>query len=102
MGGSAAGTSFGTTLKPPPSITAFRYKAGAKAKKAAKTAAPKAPAAKTTDPKVAALEKRLAQTRGKLEAAKAAGKPTKNLEDRIYEIEDELRLSGHSLTVAVR
>ncbi len=41
-----------------------------------------------------ALEKRLAQARGKLEAAKAAGKPTKNLEDRIYEIEDELRLSA--------
>jgi hypothetical protein len=85
---------FGMTLKPPPSITAFRYKAGpkgaSKAKKAVKaTAAPKA-----TDPKVVALEKRLAQTRGKLEAAKAAGKPTKNLEDRIYEIEDELRLSA--------
>jgi len=83
-------TDFGATLKPPPSITAFRYKAGpragAKSKKVAKAAV-----AKATDPKVVALEKRLAQTRGKLETAKAAGKPTKNLEDRIYEIEDELR-----------
>jgi hypothetical protein len=91
---------FGATLKPPPSITAFRYKAGgkagAKAKKAAKATAPKAPASKATDPKIVALEKRLGQTRGKLETAKAAGKPTKNLEDRIYEIEDELRLSSVS------
>jgi hypothetical protein len=93
---------FGATLKPPPPITAFRYKAGvksgARSKKSAKAAAPHAsvpkPAApKATDPKVVALEKRLAQAKDKLEAAKAAGKPTKNLEDRIYEIEDELRLS---------
>jgi hypothetical protein len=93
-------TDFGATLKPPPSITAFRYKAGpragAKSKKVAKAAAPKASPPKTIAPKIVALEKRLAQTRGKLETAKAAGKPTKNLEDRIYEIEDELRLTAVS------
>ncbi len=87
---------FGTTLKPPPSITAFRYKAGAKAGSKAKKVAKATAAPKITDPKVVALEKRLAQARAKLEAAKAAGKPTKNLEDRIYEIEDELRLSTAS------
>jgi hypothetical protein len=30
----------------------------------------------------------------KLDDAKAAGSPTRKLEDRIYEIEDELRLAG--------
>jgi len=87
---------FGVTLKPPPSITAFRYKAGAKGKKPAKSAPVKAaPAAKAAvDPKIEALEKKLAQARTKLDAAKTAGKPTKNLEDRIYEIEDDLRLAA--------
>lgn len=95
---------FGGTLKPPVQVTAFRYKPGAKGKGkkvAAKSkpgsapapapvvaAAPAAPSAKTI-----ALEKKLAQARKKLETAKAAGQPTRNLEDRVYEIEDELRLS---------
>jgi hypothetical protein len=85
---------FGALLKPPAGITTFRYKtaAGHKAKKAAiphaKAAAP--------DPKVAGLEKRRMQIQKKLEAAKAAGKPTKNLEDKLYEVEDELRLAGHA------
>jgi hypothetical protein len=92
---------FGATLKPPPQITAFRFKAatgkGSKtagtAKKTGKTVAtPASPP--STDPKVVSLEKRLAQARAKLDAAKAAGKPTRNHEDRIYEIEDELRLAN--------
>jgi hypothetical protein len=93
---------FGTALKPPPQITAFRFKAatgkGSKtagtAKKAGKTAAPPASPAPSADPKIASLEKRLAQARAKLDAAKAAGKPTRNHEDKIYEIEDELRLAN--------
>jgi hypothetical protein len=36
------------------------------------------------------------QIQKKLEAAKGAGKPTKNLEDKLYEVEDELRLAGHA------
>ena len=91
---------FGVTLKPPPAVTAFRYKAGAKRtsrpKAATKTVRvePKAeqPAVKP-DPKVARLQKRLATTKKKLEVAKAASAPTKNLEDKVYEIEDELRLA---------
>jgi hypothetical protein len=85
---------FGGTLKPPAPITAFRFKpSGAKAVKKGKSTPPaKAPAA--PDPKITALEKRLAQAKAKLETAKAAGKPTKNLEDRIYEIEDEIRLAS--------
>jgi hypothetical protein len=83
---------FGATLKPPAAITAFRYKAAAgKAKKTVKKAVPVSTPA---DPKILGLEKKRAQLRKKLEEAKAAGKPTKNLEDRLYEVEDELRLAG--------
>jgi hypothetical protein len=85
---------FGASLKPPATITAFRYKriAGHKPKKAAGPR-PKAP---TPDPKIAGLERRRVQIQKKLEAAKGAGKPTKNLEDKLYEVEDELRLAGHA------
>ena len=92
-------TDFGKALVPPPAITAFRYKAGAKrpvSKAAKKTAAPAkvpvVPAAKI-DPAIAALTKRLAGAKAKLEAAKVAGTPTKNLEDKVYELEDDLRLA---------
>jgi hypothetical protein len=90
-------TDFGVNLKPPIQITAFRYKAGAKAggKAGVKTAAPKA-APKAIDPKLVELQKRLAQTNKKLEAAKAAGKDTKNLDDKIYEIEDAIRLAAEA------
>ncbi|HKD08750.1 MAG TPA: hypothetical protein VKB79_22800 [Bryobacteraceae bacterium] len=88
---------FGAVLKPPPQITAFRYKAAnIKAKRpaaAAKSASPKAEAPKPENPKLAPLEKRLALTKQKLEVAKTAGKPTRNLEDKIYEIEDAIRLA---------
>jgi len=95
---------FGGPLKPPASITAFRYKASAKtkAKKAAKPAA-KAPEStrpepkeQKPDPKIAGLQKRLATAKKKLDDAKAAGTPTRKIEDSIYEIEDELRLAGQS------
>lgn len=90
---------FGLSLKPPAGITAFRYKAtgNAKPKKTAKPAAaarkPEPPPAVPTR-KVAGLKKRLETARKKLETAKTAGAPTKNLEDRIYEIEDDLRLAS--------
>ena len=79
-------TDFGVNLKPPVQITAFRYKAGTKP--ATKKVAPK-----PADPKLVELQKRLAQTNKKLEVAKAAGKDTKNLDDKIYEIEDAIRLA---------
>jgi hypothetical protein len=86
---------FGSSLKPPATITTFRFKiaAGNKAKKKA-AISPKNGAA--PDPKIAGLEKRRVQIQKKLEAAKGAGKPTKNLEDKLYEVEDELRLAGHA------
>ena len=93
---------FGAPLKPSSPITAFRYKASSrsKAKKTAakqkpttKTPAPVVPAAKP-NPKVTGLQKRLATAKKKLDEAKAAGKLTQSFEDRIYEIEDELRLAG--------
>lgn len=86
---------FGAALKPPPQVTAFRFKAAAptKGKKSVPVAVKAAPAA----PKNAALEKKLAQAKAKLEAAKAAGKPTRNLEDKVYEIEDEIRLASEKI-----
>jgi hypothetical protein len=90
---------FSMALKPPAAITAFRYKTGSgpKTKKTAKAAPAKrdAPPA-APDPKVVALQKRRPALQKKLEAAKGAGKPTKNFEDQLYEIEDELRLAGHA------
>lgn len=89
---------FGGTLKAPVIVTSFRYKSGkAKktapvSKKAVAVAAPPPPPAKP-DPKVTALQKKLATARKKLDTAKAAGQTTRDLDDRIYEIEDELRLA---------
>jgi len=87
---------FGAVLKPPSPVTAFRYKAHAKTKSKkggnARLAAKVETAAEKPNPKVGRLQKRLATGKRKLEEAKAAGKPTRPLEDQIYEIEDELRL----------
>jgi len=99
---------FGAALKPPPAVTAFRFKTSAKgkAKKGAKPPAAKAPEAKAPaakaaeskpDPKVAGLQKQLANAKKKLDDAKTANAPTRKLEDRIYEIEDELRLAGQTV-----
>ena len=92
---------FGAALKPPPSVTSFRYKARAKAK-GKPAAAPKAgakaekPAPPSVDPKVIGLQKQLATAKKKLEEAKSAGKPTRTHEDKIYEIEDSLRLAAEA------
>jgi len=85
-------TDFGASLKPPAQITAFRYKAAAKG--SVKKAAPKVvEPVKKADPKVVELQKKLALANKKLDVAKAAGKETKNLDDKIYEIEDAIRLA---------
>jgi len=92
---------FGVSLKPAEPVTAFRYKASAKprARKAGKkpTAKPPEPRpeqrAEKPNAKVAGLQKRLAKAKNGLDAAKTAGKPTRSFEDKIYEIEDELRLA---------
>jgi hypothetical protein len=93
---------FGGPLKPPSNVTAFRYKPTGrpKAKKAAKPSAGKTPPAPAPEPrierpnpKVLALQKRLAAAKKKLEDAKAGGTPTRPIEDRIYEIEDAIRLA---------
>ena len=98
---------FGEPLKPPSPITSFRYKGSAKSK-AKKAAAERstarnlrevpqpAPAAAKPNAEIVGLQKRLATEKKKLDNAKASGKPTKAVEDRIYEIEDELRLAGQA------
>jgi hypothetical protein len=64
-----------------------------KAAKPVKAAAP-APVEKPAEkPEVVALRKKLAAQQKKLAETQAAGKPTKAIEDRIYEIEDDLRLA---------
>ena len=42
--------------------------------------------------KAASLTRQLDKQKKKLEELKAVGKPTKTVEDRIYELEDEIRL----------
>jgi hypothetical protein len=95
---------FGVVLAPPAAVTSFKFKAGGKkpVKKAAPApaAAPvvvKAAAAVKADPKIATLERQLAAARKKLDGAKAKGAGTKNLEDRVYELEDDLRLATQSV-----
>ena len=88
---------FGVALKLPAGVAAFEFKAGGakKAKPTAPVAVALTPAPPPTapNPKLGPLERRLAAARKKFEAAKAAGSPTKNSEDKIYEIEDEIRLA---------
>lgn len=55
-------------------------------------AAPAAPAVQPSA-KELAIQKQLEKARKKLADTQAAGKPTKLIEDRIYELEDELRLA---------
>jgi hypothetical protein len=50
-------------------------------------------ASASPSPKVVAIQKRLATQKKRFEELKAEGKPTKAAEDRIYELEDELRLA---------
>ena len=95
---------FGGPLKPPSPITAFRFKASARPK--AKKGGKSKPAGKAPRPesrpevrspmaqsKITALQKRLVNTQKKLSDAKTAGTPTRALEDKIYEIEDAIRLA---------
>lgn len=84
---------FGLSLKPPVSITAFKYKAAAGAKGKAVVKAAKPAAAPPVDPKVSALQKNRAQLVKKIDVTRAAGKPTRNLEDKLYVVDDELRLA---------
>lgn len=61
--------------------------------RAVRTIAAKAPEPAAPNPKIVVLEKRIAAEKLKLEKAAAAGKPDKPIKDRIYELEDELRLT---------
>ena len=86
---------FGVVLAPPVAVTSFKFRAPAK--KAVKKAVPTAEPVKAANPKVVALERQLAAARKKVDAAKAKGAGTKNLEDRVYELEDDLRLATQSV-----
>lgn len=62
------------------------------AKKAPAAPAPAPEPAAPPSPKAVALQKQIAAQRKKLAEAQAAGKPTKTIDDRIYELEDALNL----------
>jgi hypothetical protein len=64
-----------------------------KAVRTVRTVAVKTPEPVIPNPKIAVLEKRIAAEKVKLEKAVAAGKADKPIKDRIYELEDELRLT---------
>lgn len=66
-----------------------------RASKASKPAPPKPPEPEIVPPsaKEVAIQKQLDRHRKKLADTHAAGRPTKVIEDRIYELEDELRLA---------
>ena len=89
---------FGGALKPPAAITTFRYKAasGSKAKKKTPPKPQAPPQTSRQDPRLAELQRRRVQIQKKLEAAKMAGKTTRNLEDKLYQVEDEIRLTGNA------
>ena len=63
-----------------------------KARKATKTA-PKPMPAPEPSPKLVALEKRLSGYKQKLEEGVKAGKDVKLIKDKIYEVEDAIRLA---------
>ena len=62
----------------------------AKTKHVVKSEAPPPPS--IPSPKIAALEKQIDKHKRKLAETQAAGRPVKVMEDRIYELEDDLRL----------
>lgn len=64
-----------------------------KLKSSAKTEVQTVSAAEAPSAKIVAIQKRLDVQKKKLAEAKAAGKSAKPVEDRIYELEDELRLA---------
>lgn len=66
---------------------------GALKKAASKPQTPEPSAPSAPSPHVIALRKRLDQQKKKLAEVQAAGKPVKAVEDRIYEIEDAIRLA---------
>jgi hypothetical protein len=58
-----------------------------------KTATPAPSAPTAISPQLASLQQQLQKARKKLGEVQAAGKPTKAMEDRIYELEDAIRLA---------
>ena len=66
---------------------------GKKPKPMKKVAVAPAPPSAPISAKVLGIQKQLERQKKKLADTKEAGKPTKTLEDRIYELEDELRLA---------
>jgi hypothetical protein len=88
---------FGERISLPTKSKAKRAKskqgAVSKTRRAAAKKVQHAPAAAPSQ-RVVGIQKRVEAQKKKLAEAQAAGKPTKAIEDRIYELEDELRLAN--------
>jgi hypothetical protein len=61
--------------------------------KSAKTAEPAPAPPAPPSPKIIGIERQIDKLKKKLTETQAAGKPVKVIEDKIYELEDELRLA---------
>jgi hypothetical protein len=61
--------------------------------KAAKTPEPAPAPPAPPSPKIVGIERQIDKLKKKLTETQAAGKPVKVIEDKIYELEDELRLA---------
>ena len=75
---------FGEKVQLPAKATRVKPRSGAPAVPIPATA---------TSPKIPIIQKKIETQRKKLAELKASGKPGKPVEDRIYELEDELRLA---------
>lgn len=66
---------------------------GKKAVRPAKAAKAPEPPPAPPSPKILGIERQIDKLKKKLAETQAAGKPVKVIEDKIYELEDELRLA---------
>jgi len=81
---------FGEKVSMPAKVAAKKKAKAPRETTANEVNAPAAPV--EPSPQMAALQKQIERQKKKLSDAKAAGKPTKPFEDRVHELEDELRL----------
>jgi len=70
-----------------------KSKKAARPARAPKLAEPAPPPPAPPSPKIAGIERQIDKLKKKLTETQAAGKPVKAIEDKIYELEDELRLA---------
>jgi len=102
---------FGENLTPPAAVAKFVVNTQIKTRKprtpkpivaavAGTTEVPEAEVSTSSPRKVAGLRKSFNSLTAKIAAAKAAGTPTQDLEDKLYEVQDALNLAGATAEVS--